>query len=709
MTAAPATPPPLPQLREDIRLLPDQRRQSGEARWLIHDTLRDSFFDIGLEAFQLLSLWSRAASAPELASLVQQVHGRAVEEEEIATLVRFLAQSRLTLSAAGGWRELSAASEAAHGSLLHRVLHNYLFFKVPLFQPAKVLEATLPLARALASKGMLVLYALISLTGLYLASRQWGDFADGLSRQMNLSGAMLFAITLFVMKIFHELGHAYVATAIGCRVRSMGVAVMMLAPMLYTDVTNAWQLPERRKRMAIDLAGVAVEMVIAGLALFIWAFLPPGDARDVALVVATAAVAMTLAVNLSPFMRFDGYYVLADLLDVRNLQPRAFALVRWKLREWLFRLKAPCPDTIQGGLRAVVIAYGFATMLYRLVLFVGIAVMVYLMTFKLLGIVLFMVEIAVFVAMPVIRELKVLWSLRATVLRTSRTWISAAVVAGLAMLAVVPWSTQVRIPAVLEPAHYARLYPSVSAEVREVRVAIGQVVAEGDVLLVMASPRLEKELAVAEARLALIEQRMARRIGDSKDQLASLTLEKDRLALMEKKRALLRQMDSLSIKASLAGKVVELDPNLYAGRVLSREDEVGIVVADRGAVVRGYADQQDIWRLQAGDAARFLPDDLRSEPRPVRVAALAASVSATIDIPQLAESHGGRLRAHPPQPKSGLVPLDPIHLVSLTPEGQADTPSRSMRGMVLVDGKAESLAATLWRRALKVLVQEMGA
>jgi putative peptide zinc metalloprotease protein len=643
---------------------------------------------------------------PDLARQTSERYGRTVETGEIEEFCRFLAASRLTLEQPGGWRELDAAANAQQGTLLQQALHNYLFFKLPLVQPAAFLERTLPLVRGLASRGMLVLFAVLSGIGLYFVSRQWGDFSDGLQRQMNISGAMLFAATLFVMKVFHELGHAYVATAMGCRVRSMGLAVMLMAPMLYTDVTNAWLLPQRRKRIAIDIAGVAVELVIAGLALLAWAFIAPGDARDVALVIATAAVAMTLAINLSPFMRFDGYYIFADLIAVKNLQPRAFALVRWTLREWLFRLDAPCPDSLRGGLRMLVIAYGIATMLYRLVLFTGIALVVYHMFFKLLGIALFLVEIIVFVLRPIWREFRVWWNLRKAIRWKPRFWGSTTALAALLLALVLPWSRQVQIPAVMEPAAYARLYPSVPAEVQQVQVVPGQQVKAGDILVVLSSPRLEKEMSVARMRLALVEERIARRMGDAKDMAATLLLEKDSLSLIEKTAALQRQIDSLSIRAPLDGRIAELDPNLHAGRLLARDEEIGVIVGGNEAVIRGYADQQDIWRVKPGDTASFVADATQLASVPAYLATIALSTSASIDILQLAETHGGRLRTQPVQAKSPLVPLDPVTLVTFLPMQTIDYAGRSIRGVVLIDAAPQSIAAGVWRRALKILIQE---
>ncbi|MFM9975888.1 MAG: HlyD family efflux transporter periplasmic adaptor subunit [Beijerinckiaceae bacterium] len=702
-------PVPLPVLREDIRLLKDAASPSGAPRWLIHDPVRDSFFEIGIEAFQLISLWSSSRTVDELAKRASEQTGRIVSETEVTKFAHFLGQMRLTLDATGGWRELSGSAASAKHGIGHQLLHNYLFFKLPLVQPTAFLQATLPIARIFASKGILVLYVVLTLIGVYFASRQWGDIVDGVQRQFNLSGALLFAVTLFVMKIFHELGHAYVATAVGIRVRSMGIAVMMMAPMLYTDVTEAWRLQDKRKRMAIDLAGVAVEMVIAGLALLAWAFLPPGDGRDIALVITTAAVAATLAVNLSPFMRFDGYYVLADFIGVKNLQPRAFALVRWKMREWLFNIGAACPDSLRGGLRTFVIAYGIVTMIYRLMLFIGIAVVVYYMTFKILGILLFLVEIGVFVAMPIWREVKVWWSLKDQIFAETRIWFGISATVIVLGLAAIPWSTTVKIPAVLEPAQFVRLYPTSPAEIREVHVRPGQMVKEGEILLVLASTKLDKELSVTQARLELVNQRIGRRLGDSKDQASSLPLEKDRLSLIERRDSLQRQISQLSIRATLDGRIAELDPDLHVGRLISREDEIGIIIGGNQTIIRGFADQQDIWRLRTGQSGRFIPDDTQAGIVRASLSQIALSASPHVDIPHLAETNGGLLRTHPPQPKMPLVPIDPIHQVTLQPQNYRELGSQPIRGVAIVEGSPQSMVASLWRRVLKVLVQEAGA
>ena len=186
---------------------------------------------------------------------------------------------------------------------------------------------------------------------------------------------------MIAVKIAHELGHAIVAKHYGLRVSSMGVALLVLFPVLYTDNTDAWRLTDQRKKLQIVLAGLMVEFHIALLALFSWTVVEDGPLRSAAFFLATSSLVGSLLVNLSPFMRFDGYYALADF-GMQNLQPRAFELARWQVRQWLFGLPEN-PPAFSATKHYFLVFYSFATWIYRFFLFLGIALLVYFFAFKL--------------------------------------------------------------------------------------------------------------------------------------------------------------------------------------------------------------------------------------------------------------------------------------------------------------------------------------
>jgi putative peptide zinc metalloprotease protein len=703
---------PLPQLREDIRLLPSRPAANGAPTWVVFDPVADSYFQLDIESFQLLSLWPSCKTIGDMIKAVGLRHSRAVTPQDVTGLMQFLQTSRLTVDPAGGWRGLADAAQKHRSNPFSWLLHNYLFLKIPLVRPQAFLERTLPVARFLASKPMLILFAMISLLGLFMAGRRWSDFIGTFNDFWSPAGAATFAAALLVLKLFHEMGHAYVAAAKGCRVSSMGVAFMLGAPLAYTDVTDAWKLTNRKDRMAIDIAGVSVEMVIAGLATFAWVFLPDGNARAIAFIFATTGWVMSLAVNLNPFMRFDGYFILSDMLNVPNLQPRSFALGKWRLRRTLFGVKEAVPDDLDGRLRSFVIAYGYAVWLYRLIMFTGIALAVYYMFFKALGILLFAIEIGVFILLPIWRELKVWWKERRAYAVTGRFAMTMTVVAAFVATVAVPWSGTVSAPAVLETSGFSRVFPKTPGDIRVVHVKIGDAVKEGDVLAELDSPKLHTEMIKVTTRLALVRERLARRVADRKDLAITPQLMQEEAALEARRAALGREIADLTILAPISGVMRELNPQLQPGRSIARQEDIGLITAGERLAVRGYITTDDLVRLKTGNTGAFIPEDPRRPAFDVRLSEIGAVGVQTIDIAALASPYGGKVETWPQSKTGELTPVNASHLVTLDVTGSIPdrkVPEQVLRGTVRVEARPESVLARVTRHVLRVLVRESGA
>jgi len=153
----------------------------------------------------------------------------------------------------------------------------------------------------------------------------------------------------------------------------MGVALLVMWPMPYTDTGESWKLERSRHRFAIASAGICAELMLAAWCTFLWTFMPDGNFRNALFFLATTAWVLTLLVNASPFMRFDGYYMLTDALDFPGLHERAGHQARRAMRRALLGLEEPSSEVLTPGFRAFLIAFAVATWVYRLGLFIGIA------------------------------------------------------------------------------------------------------------------------------------------------------------------------------------------------------------------------------------------------------------------------------------------------------------------------------------------------
>ena len=470
-------------------------------------------------------------------------------------------------------------------------------------------------------------------------------------------------------------------------------------------------MKNRKERLLIGGAGVTVELMLACLATFAWPFLAEGPAKSLAFSIATVGWMLSLAVNLNPLMRFDGYYLFADALGIDNLQPRAFALGRWRMREILFGLGARPPEHFDAKTASIMVGFAWTVWIYRLILFTGIALLVYYMTFKVLGFILFAVEIVYFIAKPIAGELAYWWRERGSLTAAPRTKWTAALFIFLLLAAAVPWSSRVYVPAVLETEDLARVYPQRAGLVKEVRVKQGDTVRAGDIIAVLASPELDLQIMVTRRRIALVTMRLARRSSDEEDRSRSLVMEREIISLNSTLAGLIREADELIVRSSNDGVVAELNVELHAGRTIGRSEFVVLVKGRGGLVARGYLAERDIIRVRAGAQGRFIADLPGMAALPVTLKDIAQSGAGAIELPELASAHGGAIAVRPHHGDKGytrLVPVEAQYLAVMSADAQEPAPMYAIRGVVQLNGETRSFIARAWRQIASVLVRESG-
>jgi putative peptide zinc metalloprotease protein len=210
-------PKPLAKLREDLVISQGPVSPDGAPSWLIYDPLRHRFIDIDQTTFQVLSLWPAAATAEALIQAVRVKVDPGFDEKEAGRLAAFLDAHCLTTGGqSDDWQALAKAAAARPHGIFMTLVHNYLFFKIPLWSPQRFLEATKDSVEFLFTRWAQRLIVVIGLIGVYLASKQWDEFIGEARGLASLGGIASFGATLFVVKAFHEMGHAYAAVRHGC-------------------------------------------------------------------------------------------------------------------------------------------------------------------------------------------------------------------------------------------------------------------------------------------------------------------------------------------------------------------------------------------------------------------------------------------------------------------------------------------------------------
>jgi putative peptide zinc metalloprotease protein len=697
----------LPPLRGDLRLMAGTASTDGSPTWVIVDPVRGKYFQIGWAAYQILSRWG----AKPVEELLAEIHSDTIcraTKQDVDDLLRFLYANNLMRDPPrGGYRAYVEAAEASRPLWVTWLVHRYLFFQIPLFQPDRFLRATLPFVGWLYSRAVAWVVGGIGLVGLYLISRQWDVFKATFLHFFTLRGLALYGLCLIIVKVFHELGHAYTATRYGCRVPTMGIAVLVMAPMLYSDTSDAWKLTSRRQRAAIGAAGMIVECALAAVALFAWNFLDDGVARSLAFIVATTSLMVGAAINLSPLMRFDGYYVLSDLLGIPNLHDRAFAFGQWQLRRLLFGLDTPMPEPVTPARRRFLTCFAWMVWGYRFALFLGVALLVYHYFFKLLGIVLFAIEIGWFIVLPIMREVKVWWALRATIRERGRVWALAGMVASLAAVLFVPWSNRIQLPGVLEAIPHATIYTPAAGKITELVVKQGQWVEAGAPLIMVEAPTIEKDIALTRKRIE-VERLRAQRQSVDAEKLADtqVTVETLRAHLFELE-GFRKKQQTLYLTAPMAGFVTDRADGLHVGRWINTELSLAYIVDPQGEELHALVEESMVKYLQVGQSARFIPDSVERPSLSARVQEIRDIDESSFTVPYLASLYGGGV---PVQEDANhrLKPETSVYRVTLQLANPPPRWAQAVRGTVLVEGPRISLARRAWEQSARVLIRESG-
>ncbi len=702
---------PLPDMREDLQVMQGSQLVNGAPSWLIFDAIRHKYFQIGEGMVCLLSHWGEGTVGKLKIAAGAQLN-RAVENHEVAALTRFLsAHQLLIVPAQGNHATLHIMAKAGENGWIAWAIHHYLFFRIPLLRPQKFLEATKGFANFIASKPFVLGVVLLTILGLYGVSRQWDVFLATFLHFFSWEGAIYYALSLGVVKTAHELGHAYMAVRYNTRVNTIGIAFLVMMPVLYTDVSDSWRLRSRKQRLMIDCAGIFVELILAGIATFLWAFLPDGSLRSICFTIATTSWLMSIALNLNPMMRFDGYYILSDLFAVPNLQQRAFAFGRWFLREKLFDLRVNPPEAMPAKLRTTLIAYAWSIWVYRAVVFAGIAVLVYYMFFKVLGIILFLVEIIWFLALPAYTEMKEWWTLRNDIKCTRRSYITTAIVLCGLLLVVLPLHTNVDVPAVLSAKREVRLFTPQPAQLTTIHIKDGMSVKKDDVLFVLQSPEIASDLKRSQLKLEILQSRLGRQSADKQDRAERQVLESELVAEQDKTAGLYKTLNQLEIKAPFAGIVSDVDSSLHVGRWVNQKSMLALIVAPDVLELRGFVREVDLERIKTSIDGVFVPEDPMRAKLPVLVQNIAYAASDEIDIPYLSSLNGGRVAVNADPATSAQKKMKPVganYLVTLTLK-EAVNINQATVGIVHLSGNGESLAGQIARQIMKVIVRETGA
>ena len=539
-------------------------------------------------------------------------------------------------------------------------LRSPLVIRLPLWDPERFLSRWLPLVRPLFSWYGALLWLAVVITALVLAGMHWDELTESVfDRVLAPQNLLLLWLVYPLVKALHELGHGFATKMWGGEVHEMGIMLLVFMPIPYVDASAASAFRERRKRMLVGAAGIVVELFLASVALFIWLIVEPGVVSGLAYNVMLIGGVSTLLFNGNPLLRFDGYYILTDALEIPNLGVRANRYFGYLFQRYLFGMKQAISPVSARGERFWFVTYGIAAFVYRILIMTAIVLFV-AGRFFVIGVLLAMWAVIPLLLLPLWKALSfVFFNPGLHRRRTRAIAISAilvSVLAGLLLLLPVPLRTQVEGVVWLPEQSIVRA--GTDGFVLDLQVTPDAQVSEGAPLIVTEDPFLTAELNILESRFE--ELGLEYRVVRIEDRVRARVLKEEINAVAEDLARLRERIDSLIIRSPTAGRFVVPGAADLPGQYLRQGQLVCYVLGLDAAIARVVVSQEDIALVRQ----RTRGVELRFVDRPHEV--LPASIrrevpGASNRLPAVAlGSQGGGAMVIDPRGEQGLTTFEKV-------------------------------------------------
>jgi len=546
-------------------------------------------------------------------------------------------------------------------------LMNVLFPRIPLWDPDQFLVRWLPVVRKLFSKVGAIIWLIVIISALAVVGPHWTDLKGAASEAIDPKNWLWLWAVFVLIKLIHELGHAFACRRFGGECHEMGIMFLVFIPTPYVDASSAWAFPSRWQRMFVGAAGMIVELFVASLLIFGWVNLSPDSLpAQLAYNAILIASVSTVIFNANPLLRYDGYYILSDFLEIPNLRQKSTEYAMGLIKRHVFRIKAtqPLPPPPQ---RFWLLSYAIASSIYRV--FVGfVIILVVAYRIPVLGVLMAIGGVATWLLVPVFKLSKYLLLEPELHRKRGRAALFCGAVAAVALISIglLRFWVDVDAQGIAEPERHEVVHAKVSGFVTQIVAHDGQTMHSGDVILVCQDRELEAELAQLHAQMRGLE---AQRVAASVVDQAQMEIIDEAIpSVREKIDDANRRLDDLTIRAPIDGTLVAPKLTEMQGAFLPRGQEVATVAAMDSLMIKSTLDQNDAelvdrqtQMLRSGDQGSGEPILVRfagdiSSAFPATMVVVPRAAQDTVPFASLTIPGGGNIAPDPTDPK-GEHPL----------------------------------------------------
>lgn len=568
-----------PRLRTQAEI---SRHCYRNERWYVmQDLASGRFLRFNPPAYQIIALMDGQRTLAEIWKMVVDSHGdQAPTQDEVLHLLTQLHNANVLLTdRRPDMEELHTREKKTRRMRLKQYIANPLAMKIPLIDPDRWLGRMVTWLPKGAGYLLFAVWLGVVGSGIVMASMHWEELTrDITSRIFTVENLLLLWLAFPLVKALHELGHGLMLKAFGGQCHEMGLMFLVLAPIPYVDASQTVALQRRYQRILISLAGMMVELMVASIALWLWIDAPVGPLKAFLYQIIILAGVTTLIFNANPLLRFDGYYVLADWLEIPNLATKANNYVAYLINRYLFGVR-------RGNERAQMtpnepawlLTYAVLSFAYRMFVMVTILILVG-SKFFLVGVLLALVGAYVMALKPLAKIIRFIASnpileghRQRVLVMSGGIGISALLVLGL-----VPITSSTTTEGIIWMPEQSQVRAPTPCIAETVLVQPGTRVQAGQALLSCTDPALQTEQRILQARQDELRARLVAAIAV--DRVSAQIIRGELNHIEEQLADTLRKLQAMRIASPHAGTFAMAAPQDFPGHYLARGDVLGFVI-----------------------------------------------------------------------------------------------------------------------------------
>ena len=553
----------------------------GQTWYILQDPFSNHFYRLGPESLQFVKRLNKDRSVAQVweECLEHDPESAPGQEDVIQLLAQFYHANLLFCELPVDSRKLFARYRDRRQREMRSKILNLMFMRIPLFDPTWLLERCRLLEKTLTGRFAAVVWFLVLGLAMKTVVEQSHLIAGETKNLLNFDNLILLYLGLLICKSLHELGHTLICRKFGGEVHTIGVMLIVLAPLPYMDATASWAFQKRRQRILVAASGMLFEFFAAACAALLWANTGPGSLHSLAFNMMVVASVSTLIFNLNPLLRYDGYYILSDLLDIPNLHERALEQLKFVVHRWFFGdLQATSPASSKAE-AFWLISYAVLSGLYRIFVY-GAIILFVADRFLLLGILMAVFCLLTWGLLPIGRFFHYLFTSSQLARQRSRavgvsllSLMTAALLLGL-----VPFPHHFRAPGVVEAESLVPVLSQSEGQLLEILVSDGVQIKKGEPLARLRNPELDIEMALIAAQRDEVLAQMQQNVTLAGAE-ARRILEKQLATLDQRLQRSRQQKKQLLVLAPAEGIWVARESRELKEAWLARGTELGQILS----------------------------------------------------------------------------------------------------------------------------------